>query len=215
MKFKSVIFDLDGTLLDTVEDIADSVNRVLSAKGLPVYDMDFYRHKVGYGTASLVKSVLPSDRRSERDISDFIRMLRRDYEKNWAVKTTPFNGITQALKNISAGGVTMAVLSNKIHEITALSVDRFFSGIRFHVVRGQLDGVALKPDPAAALEIAGMMCCDPEETVFVGDTAVDIQTAVAAGMFPLGVSWGFRPEELEDAGAARIITHPAQMTQLF
>ena len=215
MPYKAIIFDLDGTLLDTVEDITDAVNRVLSKNGFPTHTLDAYRCIVGYGTRMLMTRVLPEEKKNDHTISLCVRMLREDYDQNWNVKTKRYLGIDKMLEGITELGLRMAILSNKSHRITTLSVETFLPHWTFDIVQGQCDTIPLKPDPSGALKIAKQLDILPSDFLFVGDTAVDMKTAVAAGMFPAGVLWGFRPDELKRSGAKKLISAPTELLNLL
>lgn len=215
MPYKAIIFDLDGTLLDTVEDITDAVNRVLSRNGFPTHTLDAYRYLVGHGTTTLMTRALPQERRDNDTISSCVRMLREDYAMNWNVKTKRYDGIDKMLDAITARGLRMAILSNKIHKITTLSVETFLPHWTFDIVQGQCDTMPLKPDPTGALGIARQLDVLPSDCLFVGDTAIDMKTAVAAGMFSVGALWGFRPKELKQSGAKRLISSPPELPDLI
>jgi phosphoglycolate phosphatase len=216
MPYKGVIFDLDGTLLDTLEDLGDAVNRVLAAKGFPTHNLDTYRSFVGNGAAMLITRALPEDKRNPETIRACLEAYCEDYGQNWKVKTTVYDGIPQMLDELTACGLKLAVLSNKPHEFTKLCVTDLLPKWNFDVALGQRDGVPLKPDPAGALETAAMLNILPREFLYLGDSAVDMQTAIAAGMFPVGVLWGFHPmDELQEGGAQVLIERPLEILRLL
>ena len=209
MNYKSVIFDLDGTLLNTLEDIADSLNRVLRKMGLETHSTDAYRYFVGSGAEEMVARVLPPEKHQKELIAECVEAFQVEYRRNWNLKTRPYDGVSELLRALSDRGVRMSILSNKPQEFTVLSIRQYFPGYDFAVVLGQRKGIPLKPDPIGALEIARRLDIPTGEFIFVGDTGVDMETAVRAGMFPLGVSWGFRPEEeLMESGAIKVVRHP-------
>ena len=214
MNYSAVIFDLDGTLLDTLDDLADACNRVLAAAGLPNHPIDQYRYFVGDGLQTLIQRILPEDLRDEKHVREFANTFRQDYIMNWKVKTRLYEGIETMLNSLQNMNISMNVLSNKPHEFTELCVRNFLGSWSFDVVLGQKDGVARKPDPAGALDIAGKIRVAPADTLYVGDTATDMQTALAAGMFPVGALWGFRTEdELRQNGAGLLIGQPQELIQ--
>jgi len=216
MPFKAILFDLDGTLIDSIRDIGEAMNRSLAAMTFPGHSMDDYRYFVGDGVRQLVQRALPKDQQHDSVIDEFLRAYRADYGNNWHVHTRPYEGIPELLKSLVAAGIPIGVLSNKPDGVTRKCVEYFFPDVPFIAVAGQKDDVPRKPDPAAALVIAEAMQLPPEQIVFVGDTATDMQTAVAAGMFPAGVTWGFRPEkELLDNGARLIAYKPEALRGLF
>ena len=216
MKYKGVIFDLDGTMLDTLEDLSDSVNRVLAARGFPTHTVDEYRYFIGDGTAMLITRALPEEERSEETIRFCLDAYYEDYGQNWNVKTRPYGGIPEMLDALTERGLKVAVLSNKQHELTKRCVAHFLPNWTFDVVLGQRDEVNRKPDPAGALEVAKRLNIPPWGFLYVGDSAIDMKTAIAAGMFPVGVCWGFRPvEELQEGGAQALIERPLDILNLL
>jgi len=216
MPYKAVLFDLDGTLLDTIEDIGDAANRILEQNGFPVHSMDTYNRFVGDGALNLIIRALPEDKRIDTIIHSCLNAFMEDYGRNWKVKTTPYNGIPELLDALTARKLKMAVLSNKPHEYTIKCMEGFLSDWNFDVVFGQRDDVPRKPDPAGALEIAEKLNISPSDFIYLGDTETDLKTAVAAGMFPVGVLWGFRSaEELKENGAKVLIKRPLDIMNLL
>ena len=215
MRFKAVLFDLDGTLLDTLEDIADAANRVLVKNGFPVHPRDAYRYFVGSGSAILIRRALPAKARSESTIQRCLEGFLLDYGKNWKVKTAPYAGIPEMLDALVKMGIRLAVLSNKPHRYTLECIDQLLDNWRFEVVLGQRPNVARKPDPAGALETAELMNLSPGEFLYLGDTAIDMKTATAAGMAPIGALWGFRPDELTQGGGSALIRSPLEILPWF
>ena len=210
------ILDLDGTLLDTIEDLGDSVNEVLRARGWPEHSYDTYCYYIGDGMEKLVRRSMPEDARADDAmVAEVLEEYRAAYTRNWNRKTQPFPGILELLAELEERGVRMAVLSNKPHAFTELCVNELLPGAPFEKVYGDREGVPRKPDPGAALAIAEDLGVDPKDTVFVGDTDVDIRTGVGAGMPSIGVLWGFRDEEeLRKAGATHIVSEPAEIAAL-
>ena len=214
--FTAVIFDLDGTLLDTLADIGDSVNLMLAEYGFPGHTTDDYRRFIGSGIRMLVTRALPIQGRSEERVAACVRRAREIYWENWNRKTRPYDGITDLLDHLKAKGLPLAVLSNKPHDFTVRYVKAYFDRWDFKVVMGQNDHFPVKPDPASALDIARQMGLAPEAFLFVGDSAVDMQTAAAAGMHAVGVAWGFRgPKELRENGCRTLIDHPLEILPLL
>lgn len=212
MRYKAVLFDLDGTLLDTLEDLANTGNRVLAAQSLPVHATESYRYFVGDGIATLVERILPPSHRAPGQIAAMVADFQREYAANWHDRTTAYSGIAEMLDTLVAHGVRLAILSNKPDAFTQLCVERLLPRWNFAPIFGQRPGIAKKPDPAAALEIAELLGCTPQEILYVGDTSIDMHTARAAGMDPVGVLWGFRgADELKEAGAAWLISHPREL----
>jgi phosphoglycolate phosphatase len=215
-KYNAVIFDMDGTLLDTLEDLGDCMNRVLERSGFPAHPIEAYKYFVGDGMRNLVKRVLPEDKCKEQTIARLQARMAEEYAIHWADKTRLYRGIAGLLDELVRREVRRAILSNKPHEFTTLMAERYFGKWRFDPVFGARDGIPSKPDPAAALETCRLWELDPGEVLYAGDTNTDMQTARRGGMFALGVLWGFRTrEELEENGAQSVITTPEQMLRFF
>lgn len=216
MLYRAVLFDLDGTLLDTLEDIANAVNRVLTAHGFPTHPVEAYRYFVGEGVRILIRRVLPEDRRDEETVAACMKDYREDYSEHWNVKTRPYPGIAELLDGLAARNVRMAVLSNKPDASTRQCVQELLAKWCFDVVLGQREGIAHKPDPTGARAVAEILRVPPAEFLYVGDTSIDMMTAVAAGMYPVGALWGFRSaDELTMTGAKRLIARPVELLELL
>lgn len=216
MNVHAVLFDLDGTLLDTLRDLGESMNRVLEARGLPPHPIDAYRYHVGEGAAMLVTRALPEDRRDPETVRAALAEYRAVYEKNWNTHTRPYDGIPDLLDTLVARRLTLGILSNKPHAMTRTCVEGYLAKWPWACVLGQRDGVARKPNPAGAIEAAALMRVSPDAVLYLGDTATDMETARAAGMFAVGATWGFRPEsELRAARAHAIVHHPRDVIPLL
>jgi len=212
MGFQAVIFDLDGTLLNTLADIADSANSVLSRHGFPTHVSDAYRYFIGDGVTMLMTRALPAEERTDDVVADCATGFRETYHRTWNVNTRPYMGIAELLDALSARDVKMAVLSNKPDDFTRLCVHEFLADWPFEIILGLRHGVPQKPDPTGALEIAEHLGMSPDRILYLGDSAVDMKTAVNAGMFPMGALWGFRPlEELLENGAQAVIKEPMEL----
>ena len=213
-RFKGVIFDLDGTLLYTLEDLADSLNHVLREEGLPTHDNDAYRFMVGNGLETLVVRAIPAGMRIPAHVRPILKKFAERYRANQLVKTRPYPGIQETLADLAAAGQSLAVLSNKAHPNTLSVVNHFFPGV-FQAVYGLRPEIPAKPDPSGALEIAVQLGLEPAEFIYLGDSNVDMETAVAAGMFPVGAAWGYRPrDELIRSGAREVIENPSELARL-
>ena len=210
MKFKAVIFDLDGTLLNTLEDLTDSMNCVLKRNRLPEHNLAAYRYFVGDGIEMLVRRALPFEVASENDFQRFVREMKSEYASRWLLKTRPYPGVPEMLAAFAAAGIAMAVLSNKPDDASNEIVKSLLPNIDFRIVLGATPERPKKPDPSAALEIASRLGISPEDFLFMGDTSIDMQTACAAGMFPVGALWGFRPAEELIASGAKVLAAEAQ-----
>jgi phosphoglycolate phosphatase len=205
MNYKAVIFDLDGTLLDTLQDIARSMNSVLLQAGLPAHTIADYRGFIGYGFNTLVKHALPEQYRDAETVRQYESLLRREYCGLWPDNTRPHAGIPELLSALSCSNIKMAVLSNKPDDFTRVLVDSFLGRWHFDRVLGIGSGFPRKPDPAGALAIARHLSIRPAEIVFLGDSRNDMLTAVRAGMYPAGALWGFQTAEELTAGGAQIL----------
>lgn len=209
----AAIFDLDGTLIDSLEDLADAGNRTLSARSMPTHPVEPYKYFVGDGMENLMRRAAPEGT-PEDVIADMVAEIKREYGANWAKKTRPYAGVRDMLAGLAADGVPMAVLSNKPHEFTEEVVKHFFPEAPFAVIQGSPLGGKAKPDPTLALSVAATFGLRAGEIAFVGDSRTDMDTACNAGMIPVGVLWGFRPEqELLDHGAKVIIRNPLELRQ--
>ncbi len=213
MVYKAVIFDLDGTLLDTLETLAYYGNLALEKWGYTPYEKDAYRYMVGSGAKNLIRRMLQKQgKETEEAFEKVYKTYIQAYHNNTLYKTAVYPGIKALLEALSQKGLRLGVLSNKPHEATVPILKSFFGENLFTVMRGGMDGVPLKPDPTAALQVAEEMGAKPEECLYVGDTAVDMETGKRAGFYTIGVLWGFRDfEELSAAGADRIIERPGEI----
>lgn len=216
MPHHAIIFDLDGTLLNTLDDLANALNRVLGKHHLPLHTVDEYRYFIGDGAVVLTERALPEALRDEGTIRAYLKEFREDYRENCFVETKPYDGMYPLLEKLTERGIKTAVLSNKHHEETLRCVERFFKSHRFEVVLGMSDGTPRKPDPTGALKISEAIGIPPSEFIFLGDTAVDMKTAIGARMHPVGAAWGFRTEEeLRESGAWKTIERPEALLDLI
>ncbi|MFA4835739.1 MAG: HAD family hydrolase [Dehalococcoidia bacterium] len=216
MNFGAVVFDLDGTLLDTLEDIADSANRVLAGNGLPTHGLDDYRRFVGSGIDVLMARAMPTAERNGVLVTKYVEEFRKDYGRNWNNKTKPYPGVADTLDALAARHLKLAILSNKPHNFTLQCVAELLPRWKFDCVLGHQEGVPPKPDPAGAEQIVKQLKLDVSRILYVGDSDIDMQTAVAAGMFPVGALWGFRTlEELQKSGARSLIGRPQEVLDLL
>lgn len=212
MTCKGLIFDLDGTLLDTLDDLAKSANTTLEYFGFPVHPVDAYRYFVGEGLKILMQRIVPVENATDEQLAGYMKKFAEIYSQTWKEQSMPYEGIVEMLHSLSDAGLQLAILSNKPHEFTVLCAKTFFPDNQFAFVYGQRDGIAKKPDPAAALEIAVKMGLDVGDILYIGDTATDMQTGNSAGMKTIGVDWGFRERaELEQNNAWKIVSTPAEV----
>lgn len=216
MAFEAVLFDLDGTLLDSLQDIAAAANRALMNEGLPTHSLAAYRYLVGEGVQVLMQRAIPESVRTDELVERCTELFRSYYRDAWNVHTQPYPGIVELLNNLKVRRIASAVLSNKPHDFTQRCIAYYFPDHAFGAVLGCRDNVPRKPHPAGALEISRQLGIVPEKIVFLGDTRIDVQTALAAGMTPVGALWGFRDEkELRQAGAKAVIRTPMELLTLL
>jgi phosphoglycolate phosphatase len=206
MALRGILFDLDGTLIDSLADLGNAVNRALVESGFPPHPLDAYRQFVGDGMRQLVERAMPEQARAEVGRVDaLLGLYQRHYEASWRELTRPYPGVEETLDWLAGTGAALGVISNKRHDFTTKCTAHFFPETPFQVVMGARDGLARKPDPepgTVALEELGLKA---GECVYVGDSGLDMEFARAVGMTPLGAAWGFRGEaELRGAGAREI-----------
>jgi len=214
--YKAIIFDLDGTLLDTLQDLAFSVNAILRKKGFKTHPVDNYRYFVGEGIEMLVQRAFPANIIDNSDIPAYVKEVKEEYSRRWSEHTRPYPGVPEMLDFLQERRIPKAIFSNKPHEFTTITVETLLPAWDFTAVCGIQEGVRRKPDPKGALLIAEKMQLEPEQIVYLGDTNTDMQTAVAGKFFPVGALWGFRSaKELLDGGARILAESPADVTGLF
>lgn len=215
MEYDAAIFDLDGTLADTLADIAAAGNHAMRELGRAEIELPRYRYLAGQGVARLVADALGEDADPEK-IEQGVHCFRVYYEEHWRDQTGPYPGVPEMLDALSERGIKLAVLSNKPHWATVEVVGEFFGQWPFDAVVGHRPEAELKPHPGSGLAVAERLGVAPDRCVYVGDTAVDMQTGRSAGFFTVGVTWGFRDEsELRDHGAQAIIHTPMELTGWF
>ncbi len=216
MAMGAVLFDLDGTLLNSLRDIADSLNAVLARMGFAIHNVEAYRDFVGAGMEQLLSRALPPGHCAPADLEECISAFTKEYALRWCLYTRPYPGIPELLNGLAERSVPLAIVSNKPAAFTRMAVERFLSGWTFKVIVGAVDGRPKKPDPTTSLEAAEKLGVDPSACLFLGDCGSDMETALAAGMVPVGVLWGFRDkEELSAAGARYLLKVPADLIPLL
>jgi phosphoglycolate phosphatase len=216
MKFEAVLFDLDGTLLDSIEDLTDSMNIVLDGFGFPGHDAEACKNFVGDGVEMFALRALPENRRDEATVAQCAAEMRAEYRKRWSLRTRPYDGIPELLDDLTLRHLKLAVLSNKPEESTKEMVAELLSKWRFYPVAGARSSVPKKPDPILAIEISQQLRVPADKFLYLGDTGTDMKTARGAGMFAVGALWGFRTaEELKDTGAEVLVAHPSEVLQLL
>ena len=214
---KLVIFDLDGTLIDTMEDIANACNYALEQCGCPVRRLDEYNMLVGRGIDNLFRGALPEDLKNEEMVAKMRSFFVPYYNEHKCDYTRPYNGIIELLDRLSADGLQFAVASNKYQEGTEQLVEKFFGKYGFVKILGQRDGKPIKPDPEIVAEaMEGMPGIGPDEVLYCGDSDVDMQTGIGAGVKTVGVTWGFRTrEELAAYSPLALIDSPMELVDII
>jgi len=216
MNFKALIFDLDGTLLDTIADLTDSMNIALNHLGFPGHDVNACKMFVGDGVEMFAFRALPENSRDQDMVQKCASLMRQEYKKRWAKKTRPYKGIPELLEELTRQNLKMAILTNKPDDAAKEMVAELLSKYRFHPVIGAQSSVPKKPDPTSAIHISEQLRVSPERFLYLGDTGTDMRTAQRAGMSAVGVLWGFRSaEELEHAGAEVLVKHPREVLELL
>ena len=216
MNYQAVVFDLDGTLLDTLADLASAMNAALEANALATHPVEAYKMFVGGGLMNLVHRTAPGSTDDPDLEARLVARMRAEYAKCWDATTRPYDGVGEMLDALTRLGVPMGVFSNKPHEFTILCATKLLAGWQFVAVRGVNEQTPRKPDPAGALAVAAELGVEPSRTLYLGDTGTDMVTANNAGMYAVGATWGFRGvEELRANGAREIITAPGQLLGLL
>lgn len=195
MPKRLAIFDLDGTLLNTIADLATATNQALDACGFPTHPIEAYPFFVGNGINKLFERALPAEARTEENVLRIRAHFLPYYDEHNADLSRPYPGIPQLLENLQAAGIQVAVASNKYHRATEKLIRHYFPTIRFAAILGQREGVPIKPHPQIVEDILALVPVSKEEVIYIGDSGVDMQTALNAGVESIGVTWGFRPRE--------------------
>lgn len=219
-KIKAVIFDLDGTLLDSLQDIAESMNLALEESGHKVHPVEAYRDFVGSGLFVLTERALPAAHRKKAEVEAVAEKFWVHYDESWFLHTKTYPGVLYLIQLCVSRKIKVAILSNKVHYFTKKMIRHFFRGVMinqgknpFGIYSGEQPDKPIKPDPTRALELADRLKVLPENIAFIGDSPLDIQTALNAGMIPIGAAWGFSTrEELEKAGAAYVFNQPTEFS---
>lgn len=214
---KLVIFDMDGTLLNTLDDLADSCNHILRQYGYPAHPVAAYKYFVGDGIRKLIERTVPNEVLQKPEL---LHSIETDFLAYYTLhkidKTAPYEGMIPVLNQLQSKNVQIAVASNKIHREIAPLLDYYFPSIKFAAAMGQKPEVPTKPNPDVVYEILAQTQIKKEETLYVGDTAVDMKTGKSAGIYTIGVLWGFRAEkELIENGADELIQNPEDLLPLI
>ena len=212
---KLVIFDLDGTLLNTIADLANSTNYALKVLGYPIHEPDKYNFMVGNGINKLFERALPDGEKTEENVLRVRQEFVPYYDQHNADKSRPYPGVTELLETLQTAGMQLAVASNKYQAATEKLIAHYFPNIKFTAVFGQREDIPVKPDPIIVKEILQIAKVQEEETLYVGDSGVDMQTAINAGVTSCGVTWGFRPRtELESFHPDHIVDNAEEIKLL-
>ena len=216
MKFKGIIFDLDGTLVDSLEDIAESMNKVLLRYSFETHDLQAYKYFIGNGIKNLVREALPHYSREDEMISKCFDLMMEEYRDHCTVKTKPYQGIGELLDELTKHDIRLSVFSNKVDELTKKVVSTLLPDWNFEVVIGASSDIPRKPNPEGAFLISETLRIPPADLIYLGDTGIDMQTATSASMYAVGALWGYRTdEELISNGAKNLILHPLDLLKLL
>lgn len=208
--YRLAVFDLDGTLINSIYDLADAVNTALEEKGYPVHETEKYYHFVGNGALKLCERALPQDKRTEKEIADLNKRFSEVYDKICLNKTLPYEGIPEMIEKLGKIGVKCVVASNKPDSFSKEIVYRLFGEDSFSLVMGKREGVPVKPSPEIVFNIAKELGLSLDNAVFIGDSSVDVQTAHNAHLPCIGCTWGFRGEAELTAAGCDLIAHSAE-----
>ncbi len=213
---KAVIFDLDGTLVNSIEDIADAMNRVLKRNNYETHDYEAYKTFVGRGLRKMCESAMPESARNDKQIEECFGELMQVYSENCVNKTRPYEGIRSLLSELKSKGIKVAVFSNKVNHLAKKVVDSVFADFNFDIVIGSGGAIPRKPDTTGIDYICKQMNLSPDDYLYVGDSGVDMQTATGSGIYAVGVLWGFRDmEELLENNADVVIEHPLDLLEVL
>ena len=213
MTYKAVIFDLDGTLVNSLEDLADATNYALKFFGQQPHNTEAFKLMVGEGTRTLISRAL--NNKNTELVEPVLAKMREKYMQICLNKSRPYKGLQEVVAELAKKNIKLAVLTNKDEKMAQKIVSHFFDGL-FQIVKGTIEAVAVKPEPTAALQVLEKLGVRPEEAIFVGDSKIDVQTAKAAGIKAVGVSWGFRGRgELIEAGADAVVEEPIALLKIL
>lgn len=214
MSNKSIIFDLDGTLLDSLQDLANAMNYALEQLGQPVHPLEAYNTMVGDGVVKLAERALSANQ--QYLIEEAVEIMKTQYAISWSVYTKPYSGIEELLAELAKQDISMNVLSNKPDPFTKEMISYFFPETHFEWVMGASEQFPKKPDPKSANYICEQLGIAKDSIYYLGDTDTDMKTACSAGIHAIGVDWGFRnPKELKEHGAKAILSHPLDLLKEF
>lgn len=210
---KAILFDLDGTLVNSLEDLKNSTNFALNKMGFPVHETECYKYFVGDGMVKLIERALPEEKRDNETVMATLKIFLEHYAQHYVDKTVPYDGISELLEKLS--DFKLAIISNKNQEMASVVVEKLL-GDKFQIVCGKRENYPAKPDPKLTLEIISQLGVEPSECVFIGDSGMDMAVAKNAGCIALGVLWGFRKEEeLRENGADYIVSAPSEILSVI
>ncbi len=215
MAITCVLFDLDGTLLNTLDDLANAVNYALEKFGYPTHQIEKYKKFVGNGMKNLINRAVPEEIKNTEIEKQILASFMERYSAHSTDLTCPYEGIEELIDTLKSKGIKIGMVTNKAHKEAVAIMDKYFSG-KFDYIIGNSEKFPLKPNPQVALYALENMGCTPEESIFIGDSGVDMETGKNGGFYPVGVLWGFRErEELETHGAKAIISHPSELQKIL
>lgn len=216
MRYEVVLFDLDGTLVNSLEDIANAFNAALVSMGYPAADKELIKFFIGEPLRVRVMSVLPEGQKDERVVPVFRERFKKELWQRWSENTCPYEGVSEMLQGMVSLGFKIGILSNKIDDLTNQIATELFPDCKFSIVRGLLPEAPAKPNPEAAKIVANELGVSLNKIVYVGDTKTDMRTAVSSGMLPIGVDWGFQPATLlKEYGARFILEQPLDLLEIL
>ena len=212
---KAVLFDLDGTLADSLVDLAICTNYAISKFGYPTRETDNYKYYAGDGMPKMIERALPKNEQTKETIEKILPIFLKYYSEHYCDNTVSYTGMPELIDNLKLRGILVSVVTNKAQDMAEKVVNKLY-GNRFTLILGKRDGIPAKPDPTAALIAMSELCVKPEECVFVGDSKMDVMTGVNSGACPVGVLWGFRKrDELISGGAKYIIQKPEELLAII
>ena len=213
---KLVLFDLDGTLVNTLFDLADSCNYTMEHYGFPTHDIEKYKYFIGDGMPKLIENIMPKDKYTETLHSECLAFFKKRYSEHYMDKSCVYDGVKELVSELKNRGFKIGVLSNKAHEMTSVIVEELFGKDFFDVVYGKVEGYPAKPDPTLGLKVIKDLGLTPDDTVFIGDSGNDAKISVNLNCIGIGVLWGFRDEkELRDGGAEYIVNKPSEILNIL
>lgn len=212
---KAVLFDLDGTIANSLKDLANATNIALEKYGFPTRQTEEFKYFVGDGIPKMLERALPEGEKTSESVERLLAVFKPFYAVHYADNTYPYEGVTELIASLKADGIKTAVVTNKVQEMADIVVNKLYGNV-FDIVFGKREGIPAKPDPTAALMTMKSLGVKPEECIFMGDSGMDVAAAVNSGALPVGVLWGFRDrEELMQNGARYIIEKPAELLEII